>query len=57
MGIGVVVRDHYGRFLAGLSSSMEFSSQPIIAEFQALLRVMEFCIKLDFEIFKFESDA
>lgn len=51
------MRDHYGRFLAGLSSSMEFSSQPIIFEFQALLRAMEFCVKLDFERVKFKCDA
>lgn len=32
MGIGYVVRDHNGDFLAGLRSSMAFASQHIIAE-------------------------
>lgn len=35
MGIGVVVWDHTGAFLAGLSLSIAFSSQPIIVESRA----------------------
>lgn len=46
MDIGIVIRDEKGEVLAYLSSSLLFYLQPIVAECQALLRALSFCIKL-----------
>lgn len=57
MGIGVVVRDHIGAFLACLSSSFTLFSQPIVAKFEALWRVLELCNELGFVDVDLEGDA
>lgn len=57
MGLEVVVRDHMGAFLAGLSSSFDFNSQPIKAKFQALWRAIELCNELGLHKVQLEGDA
>lgn len=57
MGIGIVVRDYVGVFLAGLSASVAGSTHSIVAEFQALWITIEFCEELGIEDAHFEGDA
>lgn len=57
MGLGVVVRDHMGVFLAGLSTSAGFAFQPIIVEFLALWRAMELCHELGFDKVQLDGDV
>lgn len=57
MGIGIAMRDHCGQFLAGLSSSLDFSSKPILVEFKALWRALELCVELGLERVYLEGDA
>lgn len=57
MGIGIIIRGNRGDVMACLSQSRPFSSQPFIAECQALLRAMKFFLELSFYQVTLEGDA
>lgn len=55
MRIGVVVRDHVEAFLARLSASLACFPHPLITEFQAMWRVMEFYVELEIDSAQFKG--
>lgn len=57
MGIDIIIRENMSEVLAYLSSSWAFSPQPIIVECWALLRVMKFCLELDFYQVELKGDV
>lgn len=57
MGIGVVVRDHWGQVQAVLAASRSAIQSAAIAESWALLRAVTFCNELGLGCVQFEGDA
>lgn len=57
IGIYIMIGDERGEVIACFSSSLSFSSHPIVAECQALLRALTFCLELGLQRVKLERDA
>ncbi|KAF5443081.1 hypothetical protein F2P56_035670, partial [Juglans regia] len=57
MGMGVVIRDSKGDLQATLVASRDNISSAFLAESFALLRAMELCQDLGFNMVEFEGDA
>ncbi|KAM0993900.1 hypothetical protein ACFX2G_009600 [Malus domestica] len=58
-GVGVVIRDHNGNFLAKLSASVDHATSPLQVEFLAARRAILFVLELfpDIRPFCFEGDS
>ncbi|KAM1114556.1 hypothetical protein ACFX13_048101 [Malus domestica] len=58
-GVGVVIRDHNGNFLAGLSASVDHATSPLQVEFLAARRAVLFVLELfpNERPFCFERDS
>jgi hypothetical protein len=57
MGVGVIVRDHMGRVIAARSTTVEFSSEPVVAEAIAALHAAEFSRDLGLPKIILEGDS
>ncbi|KAM1966285.1 hypothetical protein ACFX15_046527 [Malus domestica] len=58
-GVGVVIRDHNGNFLAGLSASVDHATSPLQVEFLVARRAVLFVLELfpNERPFCFERDS
>lgn len=57
MGLGIVIRDCEGDLQAGLIAPREYVNLVFLAKCNALLRAMDMCQDLGFNLVEFEGDA
>lgn len=57
IGLGIIVRDEKGFFLAALSKQLRIDVSPVVAETLAALHAVMFCIEQGYSKAWFEGDA
>jgi hypothetical protein len=57
MGMGIVVRDHEGKFIVGLCASQRYIYDPATAEALAAWKMVNFCITMELGAVCLEGDA
>jgi ribonuclease HI len=57
IGLGIIIRDDKGSFLAALSKRLQIEVSPVVAETLAALHAVLFCLEMGYPKAWFERDA